>query len=125
MENNPFECLLLFTNIPRDAKIVISHKGKKLSSVFEGQWVGVPELLDIQKKIDEAEDKTDIRLIKNWEITVIITKIEKDPIEFLEFDYYSLEKALANKEYGQMLQNSLRSIWMHTYKDLLMLSYSS
>ena len=48
-------------------------------------------------------------------ITVMISRIGLDPVEYLEFDYASLQKWFSNKEYGKTLENALRSIWMNTY----------
>jgi hypothetical protein len=105
-ENNPFECLVLFTRIPDDAKVILKSKGKKISSVAEGQWVGVPEMLQVQQNFEKyAKEKIKVskegnvddalsELRKTYreninylEITVQIVKVGLDPIEYLEFDY--------------------------------------
>lgn len=56
-EGNPFESLYLFTRIPNDAKVIISCQNKKISSVREGSWVCVPEMLQAQEKYIEYENK--------------------------------------------------------------------
>ena len=45
----------------------------------------------------------------------MISKIGMDPVEYLEFDYASLQKCFSHREYGKTLENALRSIWMNTY----------
>lgn len=133
-EKNPFESLILFTNIPTDAKVIMLTEKKKICTVTIGQWIGVPEMLEVQQRFDDYERKmaiidkkrgierqiTELRdhykhSIQYFDITVKIIKVGDDPIEFLEFDYISLKKAFSNKEHGKMLENSLRSIWMHNY----------
>ena len=56
-EGNPFESLYLFTRIPSDAKVVIMSQKRKISTVREGNWVCVPEMLQAQEKLIEYQIK--------------------------------------------------------------------
>lgn len=56
-EKNPFESLILFTCIPPDAKVVISAGKRKISTVKEGEWFAVPEMLKAQQRYIEYEKK--------------------------------------------------------------------
>jgi hypothetical protein len=44
-----------FTKIPKDtAKLVMVKNGLKVCSIKEGQWYGVPELLEFESRKDIA-----------------------------------------------------------------------
>lgn len=71
-QNNPFEGLILFTSIPKSAKVIIGRERNKISTVTEGQWIGVPEMLGVQNDFEKYEKKLNT-IEKNIEMDKQVT----------------------------------------------------
>ena len=71
-QNNPFEGLILFTSIPKSAKVIIGRERNKISTVTEGQWIGVPEMLGLQNDFEKYEKKLNT-IEKNIEMDKQVT----------------------------------------------------
>jgi hypothetical protein len=65
---NPFDSVILFTRIPYSAHVGLYHKGTKVTSIKEGTWYGVPELLENERL--KEEEKIELSGVKSKRIII-------------------------------------------------------